>query len=192
MPRVPKSSPLHKDLVASASPELRPVAERLHALVREAAPELREERKWNRLAFVGRNIVCGLVAFQRWVGLGFWRERELKGFDRVLNPGKFSRLEDIPENEVRACVRAAVALDATPPPARPRGPARKVPVPAELSVALERDPRAGEFFASLPPSARNEYSEWIGEAKRPETRARRLAETLCRLRAGRRYNDEYK
>ena len=36
-------------------------------------------------------------------------------------------------------------------------------------------------FEKLPPSHRREYISWIEEAKRPETRARRIQQTLARL-----------
>ena len=38
-------------------------------------------------------------------------------------------------------------------------------------------------FAALPPSNRTEYTRWIAEAKRPDTRARRIAGTVQRLQA---------
>jgi len=47
-------------------------------------------------------------------------------------------------------------------------------IPEELSEALsENNEAAGRIFGALPPSHRNEYMRWIGEAKRAETRRRR-------------------
>lgn len=46
-------------------------------------------------------------------------------------------------------------------------------IPEELSEALSENEAAGRIFAALPPSHRNEYMRWIGEAKRAETRRRR-------------------
>lgn len=48
-------------------------------------------------------------------------------------------------------------------------------IPAELSEALRVNETAERIFAALPPSHRNEYMRWIGEAKRAETRRRRAA-----------------
>ena len=48
-------------------------------------------------------------------------------------------------------------------------------IPAELSEALSENEAAGRIFGALPPSHRNEYMRWIGEAKRAETRRRRAA-----------------
>ena len=44
---------------------------------------------------------------------------------------------------------------------------------------------AAEFFAGLSYSHKNAYVTWIEEAKKPETRARRVAETVARLAAKR-------
>lgn len=50
-------------------------------------------------------------------------------------------------------------------------------VPAELEEALASYPHAARNFAAFPPSARKMILQWIGLAKKPETRAARIAET---------------
>jgi hypothetical protein len=59
---------------------------------------------------------------------------------------------------------------------------REVSVPAALAAALAADPSAGAAFERLSFSHRREYAEWVAEAKRAETRARRVAQTIERLR----------
>lgn len=63
---------------------------------------------------------------------------------------------------------------------------RKVDVPADLRKALAARPRAKAFFDGLSPSCRKEYAGYVDEAKRPETRKRRIAQTLAMLKEGRR------
>ena len=46
---------------------------------------------------------------------------------------------------------------------------------------------AAESFRALAPSCQREYLVWLSTAKRPETRARRLAETLRAITAGRKW-----
>lgn len=72
-------------------------------------------------------------------------------------------------------VRVAMALDTQP---------RTVEVPADLEAALAAAPEARAAFAGLSVSHRREYVEWIDEARRPETRARRIVGTVERVRAG--------
>jgi uncharacterized protein YdeI (YjbR/CyaY-like superfamily) len=50
-------------------------------------------------------------------------------------------------------------------------------MPAELEDALASHPDAARHFAAFPPSARKAILQWISLAKRPETRAARIAET---------------
>lgn len=58
------------------------------------------------------------------------------------------------------------------------------PIP-ELDRALESNPAAGENFRRFPPSARRMYRAWILDAKRDETRRRRIGEVVKRAAAGR-------
>ena len=50
--------------------------------------------------------------------------------------------------------------------------------PKDLVVALTAAPAARATFFALPPSHRREYLEWINEAKRSETRRRRIKKTI--------------
>ena len=51
------------------------------------------------------------------------------------------------------------------------------------ALACEKDARAR--FEALPPSHCREYLTWIDDAKKPQTRARRIAVEIERLRAQR-------
>ena len=53
----------------------------------------------------------------------------------------------------------------------------RLEVPDDLAVALERRPPAASNFAAFPPSARKMMLTWIAFARRPETRADRIAKT---------------
>jgi len=51
-------------------------------------------------------------------------------------------------------------------------------VPGDLMEALRASPKAHENFMGFSNSARLMYSYWVGDAKRPETRARRIARVV--------------
>ncbi len=53
----------------------------------------------------------------------------------------------------------------------------------DLLAVLDASPPARERFDALPPSHQREYLKWIEEAKRPETRRRRMEETARKLTA---------
>ena len=72
-------------------------------------------------------------------------------------------------------VEVTVEADAEP---------REVAVPEDLAAALDEAPEARAFFDGLAYTHRREYVRWIEEAKRDETRARRIGQAVERLRAG--------
>lgn len=61
-------------------------------------------------------------------------------------------------------------------------------LPDDLAAALARSPRAHARFSAFSRSSRRGILEWIVQAKRPETRARRIAQTVRLARQGLRAN----
>ena len=59
-------------------------------------------------------------------------------------------------------------------------------LPADFASALKAEPEALAFFESLATHYRKGYLRWVEEAKRPETRAQRIEESVQLLREGRR------
>ncbi len=74
-------------------------------------------------------------------------------------------------------VEVEVVLDVTP---------RTVEVPEDLAALLPAGSPARATFDDLAPGQRKEWVRWVTEAKRPETRADRVAKTVEALAAGRR------
>ncbi|MEO9130187.1 MAG: YdeI/OmpD-associated family protein [Sphingomonas sp.] len=64
-------------------------------------------------------------------------------------------------------------------------------IPPELAAALAQDDAAAATFNAFPPGCRRDYCEWVGEPQRPETRTKRVAETIALLREGKRRNWKY-
>ena len=72
-------------------------------------------------------------------------------------------------------VAVRIALDAAP---------REVEVPEALAAALEGDAEARQRYDALAFTHRKEFARWIAEAKKDDTRDRRVAQALEMLRAG--------
>ena len=72
-------------------------------------------------------------------------------------------------------VTLALRLDTAP---------REVEVPEALAQALDADPAARAAFEKLAFTHRKEFARWIEEAKREQTRDRRVAQALDMIRAG--------
>lgn len=107
------------------------------------------------------------VNASKWSAPNIERLRRLVGTPRMRPPGLAM---------IAADTLALVKSD-SPIVARPRSTA----IPAELTAALAGSPRARKAFDALPPSHRREYCQWVGEAKRPQTRERRAGEAIARL-----------
>jgi len=58
---------------------------------------------------------------------------------------------------------------------------RSVDVPDDLAAALGADPSVRAAFDALPYTARKEHARAVSEAKRPETRERRIAAIVAQL-----------
>lgn len=102
-----------------------------------------------------------------------WSESNRERLARMRSAGLMA-----PPGE--AAVEASIRSGAWDKPAR----AAPVEAPAELLAALEADAEARAGWASLTRAQQRRYEVWVGMAKREETRARRLAESLTRLRRG--------
>ena len=61
---------------------------------------------------------------------------------------------------------------------------REVEVPPALAAALAADPEAKARFDALAFTHRKEFARWVEEAKREETRERRVAQALEMIQAG--------
>jgi hypothetical protein len=80
-------------------------------------------------------------------------------------------------------VEVALELDTAPREVDVPAP-REVDVPEALARALAGDPAAKATFEALAFTHRKEYARWVADAKRLETRARRVAQALEMLRDG--------
>lgn len=59
-------------------------------------------------------------------------------------------------------------------------------LPPDLRDALAAHPAQLELWHGLTPLGRNEFVCWVGDAKRPETRQRRIRRTVEELAEGKR------
>jgi uncharacterized protein YdeI (YjbR/CyaY-like superfamily) len=178
----------------------RPILEHLRSAVHSACPETEETLKWGMPHFLyKKQMLAGMAAFKAHATFGFRRAREVLGETGAEREamGQFGRLttvSDLPPDEVlRDLILKAIALtDSGARPARSKAAARKeLETPPELESALCANPDARAVFDGFPPSCRREYVEWVVEAKRPETRAKRVAQAVEWMAEGKRRNWKY-
>ena len=187
--------------IEAAGAFAQPILHQLREFVHRACPKVEEAVKWNRPVFLYRGrILCFMAAFAQHCTFGFWGA-EMSGVLRAAGMpvedasgslGRLRSLADLPPKE-QMCdwIRHAAELaDAGAGKARKRVARAPVELPRELQDALVQRPETLTMFGDLTPGCRREYATWIAEAKRPETRTRRVAETLARVAVGKaRYGD---
>jgi hypothetical protein len=147
---------------------------------------------------LGGKIVLTMAAFKAHAALNLWRGQELRGdaakSDGMGQFGKLTSLGDLPpDEELDALIRRAAELSRSAPAPRKT---KHEPKPAaeihpEFAAALDSNPAAKAALAAFPPSCRREYVDWIAEAKRDETRAKRIATALEWLSEGKKRNWKY-
>ena len=72
-----------------------------------------------------------------------------------------------------------------------KAPAPPPQAPPEFAHALKANKKAAAVFAAFSPSCKREYVEWIADAKRPDTRDKRIATAVEWISEGKQRNWKY-
>lgn len=187
--------------IQKAAPFARPVLKRIRKAVHAGCPGVQETIKWGMPAFHYEGPLCGMAAFKAHATLGFWKASLLKKGRSLHAPaekamgqfGRISSIDDLPsERTLIALVRRAALLNEKGVKVvRTRKPKAALPTPGDLMAALRKNGAALRAFQGMSPSHRREYVEWIVEAKRDETRARRIKTAVEWISLGRGRNWKY-
>jgi uncharacterized protein YdeI (YjbR/CyaY-like superfamily) len=185
--------------IANAGDFAKPILERIRDTVHEAAPEIEETIKWGMPSFVQNGIVCSMAAFKAHCAMNFWKGKlvvaDAANDDALGQLGRITSVKDLPPKRVLVgWIKKAVALnrDGVSAPRRdPKQTAAALEMPEDFITALRRNKKAHAAFEAFSPSHRREYVEWITEAKRDETRSRRIAQSVEWLAEGKPRNWKY-
>lgn len=178
-----------------------PILQRLRSLVHEACPQVEETIKWSAPSFgYAGGILCGMAAFKQHVSFGFWKHALVMGEgaerDGMGSFGKMAALSDVPAKKVMVdLVRKAMLLNEqgvkAPVVRKTAGSRPQLEAPGDLLAALKKNRKAKTTFDGFSPSARREYVEWVIEAKREETRQRRIAQAVEWMAEGKQRHWKY-
>lgn len=193
-----KREPRVDAYIASRAEFARPILSHLRERIHAACPEVEEGIKWSMPAFSykGRPL-CNMAAFKEHATFGFWRgkdviEAEGRKDGAMGQFGRITSLGDLPDDaELDAIIRKAMEVSQTAPPRKVVKPKPPAEPPEDLVAALNAEPKAAETFAAFSPSCRREYVEWVVDAKREETRARRIAQAVEWIAMGKKRNWKY-
>lgn len=192
------------DYIAKAPEFARPILSALRKAVHQACPDVEETIKWRFPHFMHHGILCSMAAFKAHATFGFWRGGQLAEQFKELGAkqqgahGQFGRIEsldDLPKPSVLAkYIKAAVRLNEADeaPTAKPKKKAKPaLQIPDYFTQALSRNKKALATFENFSPSCQREYVEWIAEAKRDETRQKRIAQAVEWMAEGKRRHWKY-
>ena len=180
-----KTDPRIDAYIAAKAEFARPILEHIRTIVHVACPDAGETMKWSMPFFNHKgSVVCGMAAFKAHCALNIWGTRgEGSQANEPNGMGQFGRLTSIadlpPDTEFMALLAARVAaIDRGEKRVTPGKPRPVLESPTDLLAALNAVPAARATFDGFSPSGRRDYVEWVIEAKRDETRAKRIAQSV--------------
>jgi uncharacterized protein YdeI (YjbR/CyaY-like superfamily) len=165
--------------------------------------KLTETVKWGSpcYTFDGKMVV-GLGAFKSNVGLWFFQGALLSdpesvlvnaqdGKTKALRQWRFTDLKQIKVRPIKAYVKEAIQLQQDGQEIKPDR-SRPVEVPQELKMALAGDVKLKKAFDALTKGRQREYASHVADAKRAETREKRLQKIVPMIRDGVGLHDRYR
>lgn len=165
--------------------------------------ELTEGVKWGGPIYTynGKNV-AGIAGFKSYFGLWFHQGALLKdpkkklinaqeGVTKALRQWRFSSLNEIDEKTIKAYVKEAIQKVKDGVEIKPVR-QKKTVASKELITALKKNQAAAKQYKQLTPFKQREYAEYINDAAKQETKARRLEKIISMISKGIGLNDKYR
>jgi len=198
---MPKKDPRVDAYIAKSADFAKPILKQIRKIVHAGCPEAEEAIKWQFPTFMYKGMLCGMAAFKEHCTFGFWKHALILDSNKKEEEGgmgqfgRITSLADIPSDKVMlGYIKKAMQLNdegiKVPKQARPKK-KKELVVPDYLSAALKKNKKACETFENFSYSHKKEYVEWLTEAKREETREKRLETTVAWLAEGKARNWKY-
>ena len=197
---MPKKDPRVDAYIAKAAAFAKPILNHIRGLVHDVCPDVQETLKWQMPHFEYKGVICGMAAFKQHCALIFWKRALIFGESAIKNRalgqfGRITSLADLPGDKIlTGYIKKAVKLNEAgiKNPTRAKSKTNKeVVVPDHFLAALKKNKKALATFENFSPSHKREYVKWVTEAKREETRAKRLKTTIELLAKGKPRNWKY-
>jgi uncharacterized protein YdeI (YjbR/CyaY-like superfamily) len=192
-----------------ARPFAQPILWHLRGLIHKGCPGVDETIKWSRPFFEYKGkILCNISAFNEHCSFGFWgeeigavlREAKVVQDGGMGSLGRITTLKDLPsDKQMLGFIRQAKSfIDSgqytSPIAARHKvvkAPKAPIEAPEDFFAALKKNKTAAKVFDAFSPSCKREYMEWITEAKRAETREKRIVNAVELIAEGKQRNWKY-
>jgi uncharacterized protein YdeI (YjbR/CyaY-like superfamily) len=174
------------------------ICSRLRRIVLKSDPAMIEDWKWGPNYYL-QGMICGYGAFQKHVSFVFFQGTLLKDKKKILqsNPGnlhnrhiKFTDVAEIDEDVLLEYLLEAIDNNRK---------GKRLLEAKDKNLAVDKDitkafKEAGllTYFEGLAYSHRKEYLQWIGDAKKEETRNSRIEKAIAKLSSKEMMHDKYK
>lgn len=194
---MPSKDPRVDAYIAKSPDFAKPILIHLRGLAHAACSDVEETLKWRMPHFLHKGILFGMAAFKQHCAVHFWKGKLVLGDKSSTgvfgNLGRVTSMSDLPgKKELLGFIKKAVELNEggvkVPSVSRPK---KKLVVPPYFLAALRKNKKAQAAFDAFSYSHKKEYLEWITEAKRAETREKRIATTIQWLAEGKPRNWKY-
>jgi uncharacterized protein YdeI (YjbR/CyaY-like superfamily) len=193
------------DLKIASAPEFaQPILEHLREIVHKYCPEAVEKIKWQFPCFEYKGkILCNMAAFKEHCVFGFWQAKLLtdtygilkvtEGSSNLGNLGKLTDISQIPEEEVLGTyiIEAMMLIEKGIKGTVSKKEVQTIETPSFILINLMSSPQALATYEALSNSCKKEYIDWIIEAKREETKSKRMETMLEWLEEGKSRNWKY-
>ena len=164
---------------------------------------LKETVNWGAPVYtVGNKNVVGLGAFKSYAGMWFFQGALLKdtqgksisareGHTIAMRQWRFQSAGEIDQKLVKAFVVEAVRNQKK---GRQIKPDRNKPliIPDKLTRAFREHPEARKLFDGLNLTKKRDFTDYISESKRPETKMARITRIIPMIKEGIGLNDKYR
>ena len=191
------------DSYIDSAPEFAaPIIVHLRELAHRAFPKIEETIKWGMPHFEHKGLVFGIAAHKNYASVTFHKSNQLTDKHKIFNMvgksemgalGKIKTLDDLPSDEIlMEYILESIEVNK-------KGVKPKVAKPASLKYEMDKDFQAGlegnpgamEHYQDFSVSNKNEYLEWICEAKTAATKEKRITQILEWISEGKPRNWKY-
>lgn len=165
---------------------------------------LDEGIKWGApcYSYQGKNV-AGLAAFKSYAGIWFFQGGLLEdkngylinaqeGVTKAMRQWRFASVDEIRSSPVADYIYESIENFRQGNFIRPGSKSQDFDIPEDLATAIEKETMLVNVWNSFAPSHRREYAAYVAEAKREETKLRRIEKVLGMLRNKQGLNDKYK
>ncbi len=189
--------------IAKSKPFAQPIMEHIRDIVHSVSPDIEEVMKWSFPHFNYKGNICSMAAFKEHCAFGFWKGSIMKDEDKIINPvgktamgslGRIASIKELPSKKILVkYIKEAIQLNEKGVIVPKKKPAttKEVKIPEDFANALAKSKKAGKVFDEFSPSHKKEYIEWIVDAKREETRIKRIETALEWIAEGKGKNWKY-